>query len=67
MHHRDAAAISMSLFLIVMTSVLLGAALPFGLARIGVDPGHAGTTIQVGRTSGPSSSRSSNLTRSIAR
>lgn len=44
---RDAAAISMSLFLIVMTSVLLGSALPFGFARTGVDPAHAGTSIQV--------------------
>ncbi|CAM9728295.1 unnamed protein product, partial [Hapterophycus canaliculatus] len=30
---RDASAISMSLFLIVMVSVLLGSALPFGFAR----------------------------------
>lgn len=37
----------MSLFLIVMASVLLGSALPFGLARSGVDPAHAGTSIQV--------------------
>ncbi|CAM9305192.1 unnamed protein product [Pylaiella littoralis] len=44
---RDASAISSSLFLIVMVSVLLGSALPFGFARAGVDPAHAGTTIQV--------------------
>eukprot|EP00752_Nemacystus_decipiens_P003604 g3322.t1 len=44
---RDASAISMSLFLIVMVSVLLGSGLPFGFARAGVDPAHAGTTIQV--------------------
>ncbi|CAM9905759.1 unnamed protein product, partial [Ectocarpus sp. 8 AP-2014] len=44
---RDASAISSSLFLIVMASVLLGSALPFGFARAGVDPANAGTTIQV--------------------
>lgn len=33
--------------MIVMTSVLAGAALPFGLARAGLDPANAGTTIQV--------------------
>ncbi|GLC37697.1 hypothetical protein PLESTB_000803400 [Pleodorina starrii] len=43
----NAAAISVSLFLIVMTSVVLGAALPFALARAGVDPANAGTSIQV--------------------
>ncbi|CAM9520727.1 unnamed protein product [Discosporangium mesarthrocarpum] len=43
----DAAAISCSLFLIVLSSVLLGTALPFGLAKAGVDPANAGTTIQV--------------------
>ncbi|CAN0201446.1 unnamed protein product, partial [Laminaria digitata] len=42
----DASAISVSLFLIVMVSVLLGSALPFGFARAGVDPAHAGTSIQ---------------------
>ena len=40
-------AISASLFMIVMTSVLAGAGLPFGLARLGVDPANAGTSIQV--------------------
>ena len=40
-------AISTSLFMIVMTSVLAGAALPFGLAKAGLDPANAGTTIQV--------------------
>eukprot|EP00903_Cladosiphon_okamuranus_P011143 g10517.t1 len=44
---RDASAVSISLFLIVMVSVLLGSGLPFGFARAGVDPAHAGTTIQV--------------------
>jgi Mg/Co/Ni transporter MgtE len=43
----NSTAISMALFLIVVTSVLLGAALPFGLAKAGVDPANAGTTIQV--------------------
>lgn len=41
----------MSLFLIVMVSVLLGSGLPFGFARAGADPAHAGTTIQVKRSS----------------
>lgn len=45
--NRDAAAISVSLLCIVVSSVLLGTALPFGLARCGVDPVHSGTTIQV--------------------
>jgi cation transporter-like permease len=44
---RNATAIALSLFLIVLTSVILGAALPFGLARAGVDPANAGTSIQV--------------------
>ncbi|GIL84824.1 hypothetical protein Vretimale_14370 [Volvox reticuliferus] len=43
----NAAAISISLFLIVMTSVVLGTGLPFALARAGVDPANAGTSIQV--------------------
>lgn len=30
-----------------MTSVLTGTALPFGLAKLGVDPANAGTSIQV--------------------
>jgi Mg/Co/Ni transporter MgtE len=44
---QNSTAIALSLFLIVLTSVLLGAALPFGLARAGVDPANAGTSIQV--------------------
>ncbi|KAF6248339.1 hypothetical protein COO60DRAFT_1289482 [Scenedesmus sp. NREL 46B-D3] len=40
-------AISVSLMAIVMASVILGSGLPFCLARIGVDPAHAGTSIQV--------------------
>ena len=45
----DSFAISASLFCIVMTSVLTGTVLPFGLAFVGVDPANAGTTIQVSR------------------
>lgn len=44
---RDAAAIAASLFLIVLASILLGTALPFALSRLGVDPAHAGSSIQV--------------------
>jgi Mg/Co/Ni transporter MgtE len=40
-------AISVSLLSIVFASVLLGTGLPFALARAGVDPAHAGTSIQV--------------------
>ncbi|KAK9810218.1 hypothetical protein WJX72_006883 [[Myrmecia] bisecta] len=43
----NSVAISTSLFLIVMTSVLTGTALPFALARMGIDPANAGTSIQV--------------------
>lgn len=43
----NAAAISFSLLFIVFTSVVIGTTLPFGLAKIGVDPANAGTTIQV--------------------
>ena len=44
---RDAAAIAVSLLCIVLASTLLGTALPFLLARCGLDPAHSGTTIQV--------------------
>ena len=44
---RDAAAIAASLFAIVLTSVAVGTALPFGLARAGIDPANAGTSVQV--------------------
>ena len=40
-------AISSALFCIVMTSVVTGTVLPFGLAMAGIDPANAGTTIQV--------------------
>lgn len=43
----NAFAISVSLLAIVFASVLLGTGLPFVLARGGVDPAHAGTSIQV--------------------
>ena len=43
----DSTAISASLFLIVLASVGVGSALPFGLARLGVDPANAGTSVQV--------------------
>ena len=43
----NAAAISLSLFCIVMSSVVLGTALPFALNRSGIDPANAGTSIQV--------------------
>ena len=43
----NALAIGMSLFMIVLFSVLLGTLLPFVLGWIGMDPAHAGTTIQV--------------------
>ena len=41
----NAFAISVSLLAIVTASVLLGTGLPFALARGGVDPAHAGTSI----------------------
>lgn len=43
----NATAISVSLLCIVFTSVVMGTTLPFGLARLGIDPANAGTTIQV--------------------
>lgn len=43
----NSTAIACSLFLIVVTSVLAGTLLPFGLSRLGVDPANAGTSIQV--------------------
>lgn len=44
---RDALAITTSLFAIVLSSVVLGASLPLLLHRFGLDPAHAGATIQV--------------------
>ena len=43
----NSCAISLSLFLIVQTSVVLGTGLPFALAKAGIDPANAGTSIQV--------------------
>ena len=43
----NASAISLSLLAIVTASVLLGTGLPFALARMGLDPANAGTSIQV--------------------
>lgn len=43
----NAISISLSLFIIVMSSVVLGTALPFALNKSGVDPANAGTSIQV--------------------
>jgi hypothetical protein len=40
-------AITASLFMIVMISVVLGATLPLGMKLIGIDPAHSSTTIQV--------------------
>lgn len=44
---RNSSAIALSLFLIVCTSVMVGTLLPFGLAKAGLDPANAGTSIQV--------------------
>lgn len=44
----ETAAITFSLFLVVIISVVLGACLPLGLKKIGVDPAHSSTSIQVG-------------------
>jgi Mg/Co/Ni transporter MgtE len=43
----DAAAIAASLFIIVTTSVVLGALLPLGLQRVRLDAANASTMIQV--------------------
>jgi Mg/Co/Ni transporter MgtE len=40
-------AITSALFMIVFSSICLGAILPLGLKRIGIDPAHSSTTIQV--------------------
>lgn len=40
-------AITASLFMIVMISVVLGATLPLGMKLVGIDPAHSSTTIQV--------------------
>lgn len=43
----SAAAISLSLFVIVVVSVIMGTLLPLMLHGLGIDPAHAGPTIQV--------------------
>ncbi|KAL7568516.1 hypothetical protein ACA910_002635 [Epithemia clementina (nom. ined.)] len=40
-------AITSALFLIVFSSICLGAVLPLGLKRMGIDPAHSSTSIQV--------------------
>mmetsp|Transcript_6261 Transcript_6261/g.15497 ORF Transcript_6261/g.15497 Transcript_6261/m.15497 type:complete len:451 (-) Transcript_6261:2366-3718(-) len=40
-------AITTSLFLIVVISVIVGATLPLGMEAVGIDPAHSSTTIQV--------------------
>ena len=40
-------AITTSLYLIVVISVILGASLPLGMEAVGIDPAHSSTTIQV--------------------
>jgi Mg/Co/Ni transporter MgtE len=43
----ETVAVTTALFMIVFTSVCLGAVLPLGLKKLGVDPAHSSTTIQV--------------------
>lgn len=43
----ECVAICLSMLVIVFTSTLVGAALPVFLSRAGIDPAHAGATIQV--------------------
>lgn len=40
-------AITTSLFMIVIISIVLGALLPLGMKKVGIDPAHSSTTIQV--------------------
>ena len=40
-------AITSSLFMIVIISIVLGALLPLGMQLVGIDPAHSSTTIQV--------------------
>jgi len=43
----ETVAITASLFMIVIISIVLGAMMPLGLKMIGIDPAHSSTTIQV--------------------
>lgn len=40
-------AITTSVFIIVVTSVAIGSTLPLGMKKVGIDPAHSSTTIQV--------------------
>ena len=40
-------AITTSLFMIVIISIILGALMPLGMKKLGIDPAHSSTTIQV--------------------
>lgn len=40
-------AITTSLFMIVIISIVLGALMPLGMKWLGIDPAHSSTTIQV--------------------
>jgi Mg/Co/Ni transporter MgtE len=42
-----ASSIAVSLFMILLSSVILGAVIPLGLASLRIDPTHAGPAIQV--------------------
>ena len=43
----ESMAITSSLFLIVLVSVILGATFPLAMRFVGIDPAHSSTTIQV--------------------
>jgi len=43
----ETVAITTSLFMIVIISIILGAMMPLGMKRLGIDPAHSSTTIQV--------------------
>ena len=44
---RETLAITTSLFMIVIISIILGALMPLGMKKLGIDPAHSSTTIQV--------------------
>jgi Divalent cation transporter len=43
----ETVAITASLFIIVIISIILGAMMPLGMKKMGIDPAHSSTTIQV--------------------
>lgn len=43
----ETVAITTSLFMIVIISIILGALMPLGMKKAGIDPAHSSTTIQV--------------------